>query len=358
METESKTIVFNGNIFIFYAFDIGDDIDFEKIEKNYPTILRPYTQPKYFKNYQSPLNVELPHPHSTSSCVSSKLLRFGVLSLIYKVPFSETLSDLQQIINDIDQKYQEQSASDALSLYKKIKPYIIKPHFFHLRSNYTVIQTNPIQGQEAKNLKELFGNNIASLLRLETKNLSQAQRNEILESAREYYRSDLVVIDTEAAFISDSEYDELIEIFEFANIQQLELQYYDQVLNKTLNSIYESRIPNTPWSNYLPFVNTHHNATLELGRLRVDISVITEQLQNSIKLTSDQYLCDIYQMLFEKLDLEKWQNSISKKLDIIKDVREIYENQVTSIRDDMLSVLIIILIFIELVIGLLNYLNW
>jgi len=358
METDSRQTKFNGNIFIFYAFDIGDDIDFEKIEKQHPVILRPYLQPKYFKNSQAPLNVELPHPHITSSCVSSKLMRFGVLSLIYKIPFSETLDDLQQIINDIDQKYQEQSSIDAFSLYKKIKSCIIKPHFFHLRSNYTVVQTNPIQGQESKNFKELYGNNIASLLRLETKNLSQAQRNEILESAREYYRSDLVVVDTEAAFISDSEYDELIEIFEFANIQQLELQYYDQVLNKTLNNIYESRIPETPWKNYLPFVNTHHNATLELGRLRVDISVITEQLQNSIKLTSDQYLFDIYQMLFEKLDLESWQNSISKKLDIIKDVREIYENQVTSIRDDMLSVLIIILIFIELIIGLLGYLNW
>lgn len=358
METDSKQTKFDGNIFIFYSFDIGDDIDFEKVEKKQPLILRPYSQPKYFKNYQVPLNVELPHPHSTSSCLSSKLLRFGVLSLIYKIPFAETLDDLQQTINEIDQKYQEQSSIDAFSLYKKIKPCIIKPHFFHLRSNYTVIQTNSIQGQEFKNFKEQFGNNIASLLRFETKNLSPVQRNEILDSAREYYRGDLVVVDTEAAFISDPEYDELIEIFEFANIQQLELQYYDQVLSKTLNSIYESRIPDTPWSNYLPFVNTHHNATLELGRLRVDISVVTEQLQNSIKLTCDQYLFDIYQMLFEKLDLEGWQNSISKKLDIVKDVREIYENQVTSIRDDMLSVLIIILIFIELIIGILNYMNW
>ncbi len=358
MDSDSRITIFNGNIFIFYAFDIGDDIDFEKLEKKQPLILRPYSQPKYFKNYQVPLNVELPHPHGTSSCFSSKLLRFGVLSLIYKIPFHETFGDLQQLITQIDQKYQEQSSIDAFSLYKKIKDCIIKPHFFHLRSNYTVIQTNPIAGQEAKNFKELYGNNIASLLRLETKNLSPAQSSEILESAREYYRSDLVVVDTEAAFISDLEYDELIEIFEFANIQQLELQYYDLVLNKTLNSIYESRLPNTHWSNYLPFVNTHHSATLELGKLRVDISVVTEQLQNSLMLTGDQYIFDIYQMLFEKLDLASWQNSINKKLDIVKDVREIYENQVTSIRNDMLSVLIVILIFIELVIGLLNYLNW
>lgn len=352
METEIKQTTFSGNVFIFYAFDVGDDIDFEGLEKQQPLIIRPYSPPKYFKNYQTLLNVELPHPHGTSSCFSSKLLRFGVFSLIYKIPFSETLDDLQQVIIDIDQKYQEQSVIDAFSLYKKIKPCIVKPHFFQLRSSYTVIQTNPLQGQDAKSFKDQYGNNIASLLRFETKNLSPAQRNEILESASGYYRGDLVVIDTEAAFISDPEYDELIEIFEFANIQQLELQYYDQVLSKKLNAIYESRLPNIPWSNYLPFVNTHHNATLELGRLRADISVVTEQLQSSIKLTGDPYLFGIYQMLFDNLDLKGWHESIDKKLDIIKDVREIYENQVTSIRGDMLSILVIILILIEVILGL------
>ena len=50
METDSSSTKFSGNIFIFYAFDIGDDIDFEKIEKQQPLILRPYSQPKYFKN--------------------------------------------------------------------------------------------------------------------------------------------------------------------------------------------------------------------------------------------------------------------------------------------------------------------
>ena len=355
MENQIKETTFGGNIFIFYAFDVGDDIDFEKLEKTQPVIIRPYSPPKFFKNYETFLNIELPHPHATSNCFSSKLLRFGVFSLIYKIPFSETLTDLQELLVEVDQKYQEQSVIDAFSLYKKIKPGIVSPHFFHLRANYTVIQTNPLQGQDAKSFKEQYGNNIASLLRFETKNLSSAQRNEILESASGYYRGDLVVIDTEASFISDPEYDEMIEIFEFANIQQLELQYYDQVLTKKLNVIYESRLPNIPWSNYLPFVNTHHNATLELGRLRADISVVTEQLQSSIRLTGDPYLLGIYQMLFESLDLKGWQDSISKKLDIIKDVREIYENQVTSIREDMLSVLVIVLILIEVILGLFNY---
>lgn len=355
METEPKSDIFSGNIFIFYAFDIGDDIDLDKLETQHAAIVRPYSAPKYLKNYQTLLNVELPHPHSTSNCFSSKVLRFGVFSLIYKISFSEKFDDLQQMLIEIDQKFQEQSVVDAFSLYKKVKSNIVKPHFFQLRTSYTVIQVNPKQGQESKVFKEQYGSNIASLLRMETKHLSSAQRNEVLESTSGYYRSDLVVIDTEAAFILDAEYEDLIEIFEFANIQQLELQYYDQMLSKQLNVIYESRLPNIPWSNYLPFVNTHHNATLELGRMRVDISVVTEQLQSNIRLTGDPYMQGIYEMLFYNLDLKGWQDSIIKKLDIIKAVQGIYENQVTSVREDMLSVLVIILILIEVVVGLLHY---
>ena len=41
-----------------------------------------------------------------------------------------------------------------------------------------------------------------------------------------------------------------------------------------------------------------------------------------------------------------------KKLSIVRDVRSIYQNKINSIREDMLSVLIIILILIEVIIGL------
>ena len=95
----------------------------------------------------------------------------------------------------------------------------------------------------------------------------------------------------------------------------------------------------------------------ELGKLRVDISVITERLEGSIKLAGEAYFSELYSLLVDKLGLEDWKESIAKKLSIIKDIRSVFQQKIDAAREDLLSVLIIILIFIELVIGLLHYLK-
>ena len=56
-------------------------------------------------------------------------------------------------------------------------------------------------------LKDTYGGTIASLLRFETENLSEYQKNEILDSAIGYYRGDLFIVDTQAAFVYDEEYE-------------------------------------------------------------------------------------------------------------------------------------------------------
>lgn len=354
-----QSFVFNGNIYIFHAFDVGDDINLEKIEKSQILIRQPLILPKYFKKYHIPLSVELPHPHETSTCLSAKIHSFGVISLTYKIPFDETLEDLRKNISDLDQKYQEQSVSDAASIFKKIRPYITKPKFFHLRTYYPVIQVYPEETKiDAPTLKEQFGSIIASLLRFEMETLSEYQKDEILESSMGYYRGDFIVIDSEAAFVADAEFEEILDLFEFANIQQLELQYFDRIVDQKLNIFYEQKVLPLPFTVYLPFFGARNTTTaLDLGRLKVDISVITERLENSIKLTGEAYYSEIYAELVNKLDLNNWKDSLKNKLEIIEDVQMVYQKQIDSIREDLLSVLIIILIFIELIVGILSYLK-
>lgn len=352
----SDSLIFNGNLYIFHAFDVGDDINLEKIEKTQSLYKRPFVLPKYFKKYHIPLLVELPHPHETSAIYSCKIHSFGVISLTYKIPFEETLEDLRKNINEIEEKYQEQSVSDAASIFKKIKQFITKPKFFHLRTSYPVIQVYPDATKiDASTMKEQYGSIIASLIRFETENLSEHQKDEILESAMGYYRGDLIVIDSEAAFTADDEFEDVFDLFEFANIQQLELQYFDKTLDQQLNIIYEHKIRPLPLTSYLPFIGARNTAVLDLGRMKVDISVITERLENSVRLTGEAYYSEIYKLLMQKLDIQTWKESLKSKLEIIEDVQMVYQNQIESIREDLLSVLIIILIFIELIVGILSY---
>jgi hypothetical protein len=344
--------LFSGNIFIFHAFDVGDDINLEMIQQAQLVKSLPIVLPKYFKNYHVPLSIELPSHTAESKCISSKIHHFGALSLTYQIPFVDTLENIRKRINSLDTTYRKQSASDAASIYRKIKDRIKQPHFFHLRSSYVVIQIDPKpQLTNIVDLKNKYGGLIASTMRFETENLSEFQKSDILEAATGYYRGDLIIIDTEAAFVYDTEYYEILDLFEFGNLHKLELNYFDRLLDQHLNMVYELRAINPPVSAYLPFISIS-DPIGDLGRLKVDVSVIAERLESSIKLAGEPYYTEIYALLADKLDLKTWKDSIDKKLAIIKEIREVYYNKIDVIREDLLSVLIILLILIEIIVAI------
>lgn len=347
--------IFTGNIIIFHAYDIGDDINLEAIKDKQLLLRRPLQLAKYFKSYHTPLEVELPHPHSSSRIISVKIHEFGVLTLTYKIPFSQTLDELKQEIDEIDDEYSEQSVMDAGSIFNKIKSEVRQPKFFQLRKSYVLIQVNPLPGIGTEKLNEDFGSSIASILRFETEALSEYQKNEILASSVGYYRGNVLVIDTYATFIYEDDYQDILDLFEFANMQHLELQYFDRLLAQQLISVYERDVQKVPWHSFLPFMSgVADDPIAALGKLKVDISVITERLENSIKLAGEEYYSAIYAHLVEKFEINNWQSAINRKLNIIFDLRSVYENKVYMVRQDILSVLIILLIFIELVVGIMK----
>jgi len=346
--------IFTGNIYIFHAFDVGDEIDLEDVRESQQVIFRPFTPPKYFKNYHIPLSIDLPHPHTTSKFESCKIHNFGAISFTYKIPFEDSLENIREELSKIDNEYQEESVANANSVYKKIKKYIIKPKFFQMRASYLVTQIDPQPDKiDIKTLKEKYSGIIASMVRFETETLSEYQKNEILEDAIGYFRGDMIVVDPESAFVYDEEYEEILDLFEFANIQDLQLRYFDWVLDQQLNLTYEEKTKKLPLTAYLPFIRTPWRGPVaDLQKLRVDISVITERLESSIKLVGEAYFSELYALLVKKLALKNWHDSIMRKLDILSDIRSVYQHQIDAIREDLLSTLIIILIFIELMVGL------
>ena len=112
--------IFSGNILLLYAYDVGEDISLKKIEESRDIIKMPLHLPKHFKQYHTPLAIELPHPHSTSHCMSSKIHSLGAISLIYKIPFTDTLENLRLDCTISANKFQEQSVIDAKAIYRKI----------------------------------------------------------------------------------------------------------------------------------------------------------------------------------------------------------------------------------------------
>ena len=355
----SSEHIFSGNILILCAYDVGDDINLKQINQCRDIIKTPIHLPKHFKQYHAPIGIEIPHPHETSHCISSKAHSFGAISLTYKIPFSDTLENIRVKCHILANKYQEKSIADAKSLFKKIHPFITKAKFFQTTATYVIIQADPQpETLDLPQLQKEYGSTIASILRFETEILSEAQKNEILDSAIGYFRGSLIVIDIDAAFVYEEDYNDIIDLFEFANIQQLELRFFDRLLDQKLNIIYEHETTKLPLGAYLPFLGTFfHDPVGQLRKLKVDISVITERLESSIKIAGEPYLSEIYNVLADKLDLKAWSDGIDRKLNIIEDVQTVYQQKIDTNREDIFSILVIILIFVEVVFGILDYLR-
>lgn len=354
---DEEDTIFSGNIYLIHAFDMGDDIDLRKVKtlKNIQTLSRIW--PKHFKHFHVPLTIELGIPSNLhqSRCFRANLHHFGALSLTYKIPFKGTLDELQSKISKFDTQYQQKSVEDASHLFNKIKDCITQPKSFHHRRSYVVAHIDPEASiVSSEKLVEKYGTTIAAALRFETEAISDYQVNEMLQSTTGYYEQDLVIIDTESAFVYDHEAEELLDFFEQTLVQQLELQYFDKLLDAKLDDIYNQTMQKKSLLTYLPFVGTLYDPLNELTKLKVDISVITERLNNSIKLTGEAYYSRIYELLVQKLEIESWRCSVDKKLAIVREVRTIYQSKVNSIREDLLSTLIIILIMIEVIVGLLR----
>ena len=279
---------FSGHVYIFFAFDVGDDINLKKIKADRILQTEGAQQSKFLQNYHIPLSIELPHPHDSGRCINSKLHQFGVISLTYKVPLSGNFQEMKSLLVSNDEKYQEQSVQDAYSIYKKITNYIQNANFFQLRNYYTVIQIDTQENMAGKEIQATHGEDIVSLLRFETQSLSEAQKLSILNQELGYFSEDLVLIDSGAAFIYDAQYEELLIFFELANIQQLELHYFYTLLDAQLNAIYDQKSVTPPLFSYLPFIgSTYYDPLSEINQLQVDISVVTERFENGVRIVGE-----------------------------------------------------------------------
>jgi len=345
----SLKTIFTGNILFFYAYDIGDDIDLRAIDKKSLVPVYPVSQSAYFKNYHIPLSFRIDKDSEKYyDCISSKIHHFGVFSFCYKIPFKESFEDLKEKVINIKKYYDDRAEKDVKLTFNKVLPAIKKARLYNLKNFYFAVQIDPI-GEiiDAQELKDFYGSKIASLLRLETQNLSDYQEKEILDSTTGYYGQDFIIIDSEASFIYDAEFFELMEFFELANIQLLELQYFDKFLDEKLDFFYQQTYT-VPLKAYIPILGQRmeHPAS-RLANLRVDISVVTQRLESSIKMVGEAYYSNLYSMLTEKLSLKSWRESINGKLEIMKDLYTVYQDRLDIIHEEILTLVIIILIAFE-----------
>src|SRR5207302_7492334 len=108
-------------------------------------------------------------------------------------------------------------------------PAIKDPHLWEKNESYTVLLAKDVEG--AATAAEVLADPALSRLLLgevKEKNLSKAERDDVLERAYSYGERDLAIIDWNAAFLWEpSGSSDIADLLEVANAQLLELRYYD-----------------------------------------------------------------------------------------------------------------------------------
>lgn len=357
-----------GRILVYHLFAVADAIDLAHVRKLWEglskttRLISRRAAPSYMQFVNPPVTLSLGerplYPSSKTPVparVTAKLFDFGVVSIRWEVDLPRDWHALVQQAPD----YVDNSAIELLSrqLLEEIRPKLASgfknPYADPLVEDYTIFYIEAFDGEaplSARDLLEAYGADIAQVIRGESKPLSPSEQADTLRQRISYFDDDLVVIDWNAALVYDHEGSfEHVDILEFANCELLELRYYDALLDRELDRIYDE-VESGPPASWRYFLHNRYRPTSHrLLALMVDVVELKDQIENSLKLIGDLYSARVYRAISERLRLKEWEESIEGKLRSARQIYEVLTDSLDIGRSVFLEWTIIILIALEIV---------
>lgn len=350
-----------GQAVAFFAFDIGYAVALEKLgalvevmpvqplsqKKRTPPYLQ-YAHPPQILNLGAAIDLR-----GNPGSIQVKVFDFGAVSLSWR--WSLTAQDGGLPIDDLPQLSQEiynlgletQARAQIERLVEKIKPAIIRPGLSELVEDYYLfIMEKAEQPISAESLLKQHSSSLARTLRFENEFLSQEQQAEALSQKVSYYEHDLVLVDWNAAIIYDPDYEDAASVLELLNVELLEARYTDALLDKRITE--HATLVTLPPEWPIPLRTPYRQAIQELAELRIDVSLLTERIDNSLKLIGDLYLARIHELATQRFYLREWERTIARKLEIITGFYQVLTDRVRASQSHILELAIILLILIDI----------
>jgi hypothetical protein len=353
-----------GKILVYRVFDIGSEIDLEKVEALF--------EEKKFKERfkldrkhnmsliisKSPVSVHLGTIDfkvldSVQTCeLVAKVWHFGTLSLCFQVPIVEgtTWPQLIKIASwienetDIDQI----AILKAKDFQKEISSAIpVTNNDWSLYEDYVTYFIQEFDGLNVP-LSELNQQvDVAALILAETKeNLSDGIKKNTLDNTYQYSKQDLVVVDWNSALVVEASGSmDVPLVIEFALNQLLEMRYYDDLLDEKLNNLYNNVVGGKKGI----FSKQYAKFAEEAGQIYIEISEIVENVENSFKVVGDFYLAQIFRASSKRFRFDDWVRSINEKLGNLAEVSKLLHSEVNESRNQIMEITIIALIAVEVV---------
>lgn len=196
-----------------------------------------------------------------------------------------------------------------------------------------------------------------ALLMGEETSFSGQMREQVLQNRLSYSEDDFALVTWDTALICDPKHPgDLLDLIEYANVQLLELRYYDALLSKHMENMYDD-IEQAGYRHVYSRLGRYRRITSTLLRFIADITQVTEKIDNFIKITEDIYYARVYQTTLRVLRTDQWRESVNRKLQVIHQSYILLSNEVNIHHSNILEWIIIILIAMEFAFAIVNSLK-
>jgi hypothetical protein len=282
--------------------------------------------------------------------VTTKYYDYGVVSIEMELPFEGDWDSLVSQSNRWSNVTElENRANDLLAMaLKRATPALVRPYKTWLREDYFIVHLPEITAQDgttltAADLLASHAREVAQLVRGESVPLSDAERQEVLQSSISYSRTDLLVAGWTGALVyGRTEVAEMtIQVLEYANTQLLEFRHYDGLLTQLLDGVYRSL--------------EHKAAAWRLSReaarlntIRLDVMELTEKVDNAIKFLSDMFYARLYSLAAAKVGVPDYRRLVDQKLRTAGELYRFMVDQFNQTRSFVLELAVVIILIVDL----------
>jgi hypothetical protein len=348
-----------GSVLILIQFDVCEEIRLDELRRiigaRTQQLPLKNTAPSYVQYQRTPVVVNLdPVILDSGERLEGQIKYFdyGVISLVFELPFAGTWDDLIQLSTrwTSDTSFETLATRIARLRLERAAPALVKPYTGNwLQEDYFIFHVRELEGSPSANdLLATRGEQIAQIVRGEIAQLSEGERQEILQSRISYYPNDLAVIGWNAAFIYDtaSGAETAIQLLQYANSQLLEFRHYDEFLTRELQDVYDflDRGGTGLWSRWRTA-----RAASKLHTVLLDVNELTERADNAIKFLSDMFSARLYKLCAQKVGVPDYKDLVKEKLQTAEDLYRFMVEQFNQSRAFVLELMVVVILIIELI---------
>ena len=363
---EPRTLrVADGEVHVYRLFDVADAVDLPAAER---ALAQPRARLK-LEGHQTGAALEIPSPplhvhlgarrlsvaaESFDALATARLFDHGVVSVRYRLPIpagsslEELLPLAEALVAEPTPALDQAARREADELVRALAPCLEKPHEWEGLETYTVFFVRRFE-EPATADDVLRDAPLGRLVLGETSGvpLSDAEREDVLKNRYSYLEDDLAVVDWNCAFVLEpSGVTDIPDLLEFATAHLLELRYYDSLLDRELQGIYGEIDAKRTLFNV--FTRRYLKLRRRTAALLLELSEMTERLENAVKIVGDFYLARLYQGAVRRFRLPVWQDTVLRKQKLLAGVHELLNDAADTRRAELLELTIILLILWEI----------